>query len=152
VGEFRYRLSCWRICMAMLESTPLQRAETRCSELEAALRKSPDFHLYLMTGVRRDRARMERLLLEIPEFKLWYTLRKTLRQARRAASKVRQPGAGRSSHFGERLAPGDGRAGSRRGRAGSLNAADASTVPDFTELFVAIRTQPYRNNDGKIAL
>jgi hypothetical protein len=69
--------------MKTLGSTPLQRAQTRCEELEARLRRSPDFQLYLITKGRRERARMERWLMEIPEFKLWHMLANTIRRAQR---------------------------------------------------------------------
>jgi hypothetical protein len=69
--------------MLPLENTPLHRAQLRCQELEAELKKSPDFQLYLMTKARKDRQRMERLLLEIPEFKLWYLLTQTVRRGGR---------------------------------------------------------------------
>ena len=77
--------------MAFLQPRPLNRAEARCTELEAGLRKSPDFQLYLLTRAQKDRmrmARMEHLLMEIPEFKLWHTLRHALRQAKREATRA----------------------------------------------------------------
>jgi hypothetical protein len=52
--------------MLTLENTPLHRARLRRKELEAELKKSPDFQLYLITKARNERQRMERLLLEIP--------------------------------------------------------------------------------------
>jgi len=58
--------------------TPLQRALAKCQQLERELRKSPDFQLYLLTRSRLDRARMENILLEIPQFKLWHTLRRSV--------------------------------------------------------------------------
>jgi hypothetical protein len=58
--------------------TPLDRARAKCEEIERELRKSPDFHLYMLTRSRNDRARMEQLLMEIPEFRLWHMLMKSL--------------------------------------------------------------------------
>jgi DNA-binding transcriptional MocR family regulator len=49
-------------------------------ELERELKKSPDFQLYLMTTSSKDRARMERLLLEVPIFRLWHRLTMSIRQ------------------------------------------------------------------------
>jgi hypothetical protein len=66
--------------------TPLDRARAKCNEIERELRKSPDFHLYTLTTSRKDRARMERLLMKIPEFELWRTLMKSISMATRQAS------------------------------------------------------------------
>jgi hypothetical protein len=54
--------------------TPLDRAIMKRDEIEMELKKSPDFQLYLITKSRADRARMEKLLMEIPSFKLWRAL------------------------------------------------------------------------------
>jgi hypothetical protein len=72
--------------MNMSLDTPLDRARAKCDEIERELRKSPDFHLYILTTSRNDRARMERLLMEIPEFELWHTLMKSIMVATRQAS------------------------------------------------------------------
>jgi hypothetical protein len=84
--------------------TPLERAEVKCEKLESDLRKSPDFQLYLLTESRRDRARMESVLMEIPQFALWRTLTRSVRSARRRSlvsvkhsRDSRSPGAGRFS-------------------------------------------------------
>jgi hypothetical protein len=58
--------------------TPLDRARAKCAEIERELRKSPDFHLYMLTSSRNDRTRMEQLLMEIPEFRLWHMLMKSV--------------------------------------------------------------------------
>jgi len=79
--------------MKTVGSTPLQRAQARCEELEARLRRCPDFQLYLITKGRKDRARMERCLMEIPEFKLWRMLAKTVRRAQRELVAASMPAA-----------------------------------------------------------
>ena len=58
--------------------TPLQRAQARSEQLERDLRKSPDFQLYLLTKSHVDRARMESLLMDIPQFVLWRTLTRSV--------------------------------------------------------------------------
>ena len=52
----------------------LDRAHARCEQLEHKLKKSTDFQLYLITKTPNDRARMERLLMEDPGFRLWRVL------------------------------------------------------------------------------
>jgi len=59
-----------------------KRALAKCEELERELKRSPDFQLYLLTQSRSDRARMERLLIEIPMFALWLTLHRSERTVR----------------------------------------------------------------------
>jgi hypothetical protein len=56
------------------EALPLDRAQARREQLERKLKKSPDFQLYLITKTPNDRARMERLLMEDPSFRLWRVL------------------------------------------------------------------------------
>ena len=56
------------------EALPLDRAQARREQLERKLKKSPDFQLYLITKTPNDRARMERLLMEDPGFRLWRIL------------------------------------------------------------------------------
>jgi hypothetical protein len=58
----------------MGESMPLVHARAKCEHLERELRKSPDFQLYLLSRSRKDRVRMERVLMRIPGFKLWHEL------------------------------------------------------------------------------
>jgi hypothetical protein len=58
----------------MSESMPLVRVRKRCEQLERELRKSADFQLYLLAKSPKDRARMERVLMQIPSFKLWRLL------------------------------------------------------------------------------
>jgi hypothetical protein len=53
--------------------TPLKLMQTKCVQLEQELRRSPDFQLYLLKS-RSDRAQMEPVLMEIPQFALWRTL------------------------------------------------------------------------------
>jgi hypothetical protein len=52
----------------------LVRAREKCERLERELRKCPDFQLYLLSKSRKDRARMELVLMQIPSFKLWHLL------------------------------------------------------------------------------
>ena len=68
--------------MVMME-TPLDRAIAKRDEIELELRKCPDFQLYLITKSRRLRARMEQLLMKIPNFKLWRTLATSVARAQR---------------------------------------------------------------------
>ena len=49
--------------------------------LERQLKKSPDFHLYLLTRSRKDRARMEQVLLQIPAFRRWNLLTSMMQPA-----------------------------------------------------------------------
>lgn len=49
--------------------------------LERQLKKSPDFHLYLLTRSRKDRARMEQVLLQIPAFRRWHLLTSMMQPA-----------------------------------------------------------------------
>jgi hypothetical protein len=58
----------------MSESMPLVHARTKCEQLERELRKCPDFQLYLLSKSRIERARMERVLMQIPSFRLWHYL------------------------------------------------------------------------------
>jgi hypothetical protein len=80
--------------MFALDDTPLQRAKFRFKQLETELKKSPDFQLYLITKDRNERLRMERLLVEIPQFKLWHMLRSTIQQANRKMTTPRKQSAG----------------------------------------------------------
>jgi len=66
--------------MNALNERPIDRACAKREELERELKKCPDFQLYLMTTSPSDRARMERLLLEIPIFRLWHLLTNSIRQ------------------------------------------------------------------------
>ena len=77
--------------MQTLENTPLQRAQVRCKQLEDELKKSPDFQLYLITKATTERVRMERLLLEIPEFKLWHLLSRSIRKPQVNARQANAP-------------------------------------------------------------
>jgi hypothetical protein len=65
--------------------TPLQLVQAKCEQLERELRRSPDFQLYLLTKSRPDQARMEAVLMEIPQFALWRTLISSVERARRHA-------------------------------------------------------------------
>jgi hypothetical protein len=67
----------------MTMETPLHRAISKRDEIELELRKSPDFQLYLITKSRKERARMEQLLMEIPQFKLWRKLAASVARAQR---------------------------------------------------------------------
>jgi hypothetical protein len=66
--------------MSALSERPIDRACEKREELERELKKSPDFQLYLMTTCPKDRARMERLWLEVPTFRLWHLLTNSIRQ------------------------------------------------------------------------
>ena len=61
--------------MDLNRQTPIDRARAKIEELERELRKSPDFQLYLIAKTRQYRARMKRMLMHIPIFKLWLMLR-----------------------------------------------------------------------------
>jgi hypothetical protein len=61
---------------------PFDRAKLKCDELERELRRSPDFQLYLITESPSDRARMESVLMEIPQFALWRALTQTIENLR----------------------------------------------------------------------
>ena len=67
--------------MIILAETPLDRAQAKREQIERELRKSPDFQLYLVATSRKDQARMECLLMEIPAFKLWRTLTNSIERA-----------------------------------------------------------------------
>jgi hypothetical protein len=58
------------------QNTQTVRKVTRIQreEIEDELRKSPDFQLYMLTAVRHDRERMERLLEKLPAFRMWRRL------------------------------------------------------------------------------
>jgi hypothetical protein len=60
--------------MNMTLETPLERAWTKLEQIERELKKSPDFQLYILAKSRKDRARMRRILMEIPQFRLWRAL------------------------------------------------------------------------------
>ena len=60
--------------MIILAETPLDRAQAKRERVERELKKCPDFQLYLLAKSRQDLARMERLLMQIPTFRLWRTL------------------------------------------------------------------------------
>jgi len=65
---------------------PLDRALAKRDRLENRLKKCPDFQLYLLVKSPRDRARMKRLLMEIPSFRLWRTLSNSIARARRRSA------------------------------------------------------------------
>ena len=62
--------------------TPFDLAKLKCDQLERELRRSPDFQLYLITESPSDRARMESVLMEIPQFALWRALTQTIESIR----------------------------------------------------------------------
>ena len=62
--------------------TPFDRAKLKCEQLERELRRSPDFQLYLLTESLSDRARMESVLMEIPQFAVWRALTRTIESIR----------------------------------------------------------------------
>jgi len=69
--------------MNVSEETPLDRAQAKREQIERELRKCPDFQLYLLTKSRKERARMGRLLMEIPNFRLWRALSTSIERERR---------------------------------------------------------------------
>jgi hypothetical protein len=71
--------------MSAPEKTPLDRARAKLSQIERELKKSPDFQLYLVAKSHSDRARMKRLLMEIPNFRLWRILANAVKRPRRRA-------------------------------------------------------------------
>jgi hypothetical protein len=87
-----------------LAETPLDRARAKCEQLERELRKSPDFQLYLFANSRKNRTRMERLLVEIPAFRLWRALSCSIECTReRPAVSMRVPGRVAKLSLGARL-------------------------------------------------
>jgi hypothetical protein len=79
--------------MTDADETPLERARAKLAEIERQLRKHPDFQLYLITKSRKDRARMRRVMMEIPSFKLWTALTNSIKRAGRNSSLARVGGA-----------------------------------------------------------
>jgi hypothetical protein len=69
--------------MSIPQDTPLDRAQAKLEQIERQLKKFPDFHLYLLTRSPMDRARMKRLLMEVPSFRLWRTLKCSVARAQR---------------------------------------------------------------------
>ena len=61
--------------------TPLERARAKLEQVERELKKCPDFQLYLVAKSRKDRARMKRLLMEIPKFRIWRILTNSVERA-----------------------------------------------------------------------
>ena len=61
--------------------TPFDWAKLKCEQLERELRRSPDFQLYLITESPSHRARMERVLMEIPQF-AWRALTQAIESIR----------------------------------------------------------------------
>jgi len=94
----------WLGSMVMME-TPLDRAIAKRDEIELELRKCPDFQLYLITKSRRQRARMEQLLMEIPNFKLWYRLAMSVARAQRRLALSMQSAADRVRPGNRRTLP-----------------------------------------------
>jgi hypothetical protein len=60
--------------MSILEKTLLDRALAKRERIEGELKKHPDFQLYLIAETITDQTRMKRLLMKIPNFRLWYLL------------------------------------------------------------------------------
>jgi hypothetical protein len=74
MSSFAEKMSSFAEKMSSFAEMPLHRVRARCEQLACELKKSPDFQLYLLAQSPHDRARMERLLLEIPAFRLWHKL------------------------------------------------------------------------------
>jgi hypothetical protein len=66
-------------------NTPLERARAKLEQIERELKKSPDFQLYMIAKTQHDRARMRRVLMKIPLFRLWRILTNSVKRARRCA-------------------------------------------------------------------
>ena len=77
----------------------MKHVQAKCQQVEGELRKHPDFQLYLITRSPKDRARMERLLMGIPSFRLWRALTDSLGRAAEPARnrEDRAPVAGPTS-------------------------------------------------------
>ncbi len=63
----------------------LEHDKTKLEQIESELKKSPDFQLYLLTRAPKDRARMERVLLQVPSFRLWRSLTQSIDRAETSA-------------------------------------------------------------------
>ena len=74
--------------MNVSEETPLDRAQAKREQIECELRKCPDFQLYLLTKSRKERARMGRLLMEIPNFRLWRALSTSIEREQRSRQRA----------------------------------------------------------------
>ena len=74
--------------MNVSEETPLDRAQAKREQIERELRKCPDFQLYLLTKSRKERARMGRLLMEIPNFRLWRALSTSIEREQRSRQRA----------------------------------------------------------------
>src|SRR4051812_15441172 len=61
--------------------TPLDRAKLKRDAIEGELRKCPDFQLYLLTSSPKARVRMEQILLQLPNFRLWHVLTHSIGRA-----------------------------------------------------------------------
>ena len=68
--------------MNVAVETPLERACAKLKQVERELKKLPDFQLYLIAR-SQDRARMKRLLMQIPHFRLWRILTNSAKRAHR---------------------------------------------------------------------
>jgi hypothetical protein len=80
--------------MIILAETPLHRAQAKRERIERELKKCPDFQLYLLAKSRKDLARMERLLMQIPTFRLWRTLANSIELWRTLANSAECPPRG----------------------------------------------------------
>ncbi len=76
--------------MDIVVDSPLARAQAKCEQIEQELRKHLDFQFYLVCHSRQDRARMRRVLMEIPSFRLWRALKNAIEQAQRRCASVPQ--------------------------------------------------------------
>jgi hypothetical protein len=56
-------------------------AKAKREQIECELNKCPDLQLYLVVKSQRDRARMKRLLMRIPNFRLWHVLTNSIERA-----------------------------------------------------------------------
>src|SRR5262249_24425247 len=84
----------------MIRETPLDRAIAKRDEIELELRKCPDFQLYLITKSRKQRARMEQLLIKIPNFNLWRRLATSVARAQRRLAMSVKRAADRGASLG----------------------------------------------------
>jgi hypothetical protein len=78
--------------MIIVPETPLERAQAKRERIERELKKCPDFQLYLIAKSRKDLARMERLLMQIPMFRIWRTLANSIELWRTLANSAERAG------------------------------------------------------------
>lgn len=93
--------------MSTLAATPSDRVRAKRDEIEHELKQCPDFQVYLIAKSRDDRARMERLLIQIPAFRLWCMLSDAVERARAQAATSREADRSGLRSLPGRLAAGE---------------------------------------------